>query len=147
MIKRLGQLIQAGVLFGVIVLPHAYHAEHLDQSISRGRSIENAFIVADAAERFAEANGGIYPALVASLAHYLTGEQPLMNAYTGWRTEPVDGAAAASGAIGYVPIAQSYYNIGYTITAFGRNATVGQYGDGIVLMLQKVTDPPAPTRE
>jgi len=142
--KWINQRVQAGILVGVIVLPQANRAEILDEAITRGRSIESVYIVAAAAERAAESRDGLYSPNVASFYRFLPGGMPLMNGATAYRTEPVDGMAAAPGAIGYVPIAMGYYNVGYTISAFGRDATVGVYGDGILIMLQKITDPPAP---
>lgn len=142
--QRVIMLAQAAVLFGVIVLPHPERAAHLEKSISRGRMIENAYIVADAAERFAEANEGFYPAAVANLANYLPDQGPLLNPVHLLGTEPVDGQASTSGETGYVPLAQQGYNVGYSITAFGADATWGPAGDGVILHIQRVTDPPPP---
>jgi len=143
--NRVGILIvQSTILFGVIVLPQAERAAHLEKAISRGRMIENAYIVADAAERFAEANGGHYPASVANFANYLPDQYPLLNPVHMLATEPADGQASYSGQTGFVPIVMQAYNVGYSITVFGADATWGPLGDGIVLTIQRGTDPPPP---
>ena len=101
----------------------------------------NCHTVQLAAEDFAVQNNGVYAALVANFANALpdnTGDgiaDPLNNPFTNLGTEPVDGAAAAPGATGYVPIANGAVNVGYTITGFGKDATVGPAGNGTILTL------------
>ena len=135
-------IVQAALLFGVIVLPQPERAAQLEKAIVRGRAIENGFLLADVAERYAESHGGTYGATVYNYAGYLPLEQPLMNAVSQLLTEPVDGQAASGGQVGYVPINVQGYDVGYSITVFGVDNTVGPAGNGIILEIQKVTDPP-----
>ena len=101
----------------------------------------NCHTVQLAAEDFAVQNNGVYAAIVADFANALPDNDgdgvadPLNNPFTNAATEPVDGAAAAPGATGYVPIVSGVVNVGYTITGFGKDATVGPAGDGLILTL------------
>lgn len=90
-------------------------------------TIANAYAVREAAERFAAENNGVYAANVGvdatpdgkTIIDFLPGGLHLENAFHGYRAEPVNGAAATRGAVGYVPIVQGGVNSGYTITAYG----------------------------
>ena len=137
-------VVQAALVFGVIVLPQPERAAILDESITRGRMAENGYIVADAAERYAESLGGIYPYAVAAFDNYLPGRTALANSVHMLRTEPVDGQAGSAGQVGYVSIYTNGYAVGYNITVFGSDATQGPNGDGIMFELQQINDPPPP---
>jgi prepilin-type N-terminal cleavage/methylation domain-containing protein len=90
----------------------------------------NCHTVQLAAEDFAVQNDGVYGGAVANIIPMLpdaTGDgngDALENPFTKARTEPVDGAAANPGETGYVPIVDAGVNVGYTITGFGKTATV-----------------------
>ena len=107
-------------VLGIIALPHANRATQLELSTTRARQIESAYIVVDVAERFAEEHSGVYSSLVAGFQQYLPRGGLCMNPYTLARTEPVDGAAATPGQIGYVVISQGGINVGFTLNLFGR---------------------------
>jgi type IV pilus assembly protein PilA len=102
----------------------------------------NCHTVQLAAEDFAVQNNGVYAAGVANFQNALPDTDGdgnpdlLVNPFTNVATEPGDGAAAAPGDTGYVPIVDvNGVNIGYTITGFGKDATVGPNGDGTIILL------------
>jgi hypothetical protein len=72
----------------------------------------NVRLVVDAANRFAAANNGEYPADVSgtpnlegkTLVDLLPNGEWLLNPFMSMQDQPVDGAAAAPGHIGYTPI-------------------------------------------
>ena len=89
-----------------------------------------------AAEDFAVRNDGIYSDAGADLLALLPGGALLDNAFSGVAAEPQWAAAAgAAGQIGILAIVQGGVNVGYTITGFGKDATQGPAGDGIILTL------------
>ena len=60
----------------------------------------------------------------------LPGGQPVNNPFTNNNTEPVNGAAALPGQIGYTPIINNMIIDGYTITGFGRETIVITLSEG-----------------
>ncbi len=76
-----------------------------------------------AAEDWAVRNDGIY-GVIGDLTALFPGGVLLDNAFTGNATEPSAAVAAAAGQIGYAPTVQGGVNVGYTITGFGKIATV-----------------------
>jgi prepilin-type N-terminal cleavage/methylation domain-containing protein len=101
----------------------------------------NCHTVQLAAEDFAVQNNGIYAGAVANFATSLPDSDgdgvadQLNNPFTNVREEPTDGAAATAGDTGYVVIAPAGVNVGYIITGFGKDATVGPASDGLILTL------------
>jgi len=91
-----------------------------------------------AAETWALDNDGIYAADLSDAS--LTGETIvdmlphgvlMENPFTRAMTEPVDGAAGASGETGYEPVADfSGVIIGYVITGHGKDGRVCRYSNG-----------------
>jgi type IV pilus assembly protein PilA len=89
----------------------------------------NCHTIQLAAEDFAVQNDGVYAGTVAealpstgqSIVDMLPGGALLENPFTKAATEPVDGAAATAGQSGYVPVAASGVNIGYSITGCGKD--------------------------
>ena len=83
-------------------------------------------------EDFSVLTEGMYPSDVDSdttpagdtLIDMLPGGQPINNSFTNNNTEPVNGAAAVPGQIGYIPIINNMIIDGYTITGFGRETIV-----------------------
>lgn len=77
--------------------------------------VANAFLVADAARRWADSNGGEFPTDLGSdagsdgktLVDLLPNGRLLVNPVYGREIEPVDGSAMGSGSVGYVPWASS----------------------------------------
>ena len=99
----------------------------------------NSHTVQMAAEDFSVQNDGVYAADVTTAA-LISGETILdmlpqstflKNPFTGAASEPIDGAASAAGETGYAPVLDGAGTcIGYTITGYGRNATVIQLSNG-----------------
>lgn len=78
-----------------------------------------------AAEDFAVRNDGIYSDAGADLQPLLPGGNLLDNAFDGNPSEPrFAAAAAAPGEVGIVAVVQGGVNVGYTITGFGKDATI-----------------------
>jgi prepilin-type N-terminal cleavage/methylation domain-containing protein len=101
----------------------------------------NCHTVQLAAEDFAVQNNGVYAAGVANFANALPdtdgdgAADQLVNPFTNAETEPVDGAAGTAGQTGYAPIIQGGVNVGYTITGYGKDATVGPNANGTIILL------------
>jgi prepilin-type N-terminal cleavage/methylation domain-containing protein len=101
----------------------------------------NCHTVQLAAEDFAVQNNGTYAAVVANFAASLPDSDAdgvpdqLNNPFTNVQSEPGDGTAAGPGDTGYLPIVQGVVNVGYVITGFGKDGTVGPNGDGLILTL------------
>jgi len=101
----------------------------------------NCHTVQLAAEDFAVQNNGVYANVVADFQNSLPDADGdavadlLVNPFTNLRTEPLDGIANGSGVSAYAPIPQNGVNVGYSITGFGKDATVGPAGDGLILTL------------
>jgi type IV pilus assembly protein PilA len=99
----------------------------------------NSHTVQVAAEDFSVKNDGVYAADLGT-ATATTGETIvdmlprntlLANPFTGVATEPIDGAAAASGETGYEPVVDGTgSNVGYVITGYGRTAIVTRLSNG-----------------
>ncbi len=78
-----------------------------------------------AAEDFAVRNDGIYSDADGDLRPLLPNGLLLDNAFTGNATEPqFAAAAAAAGEVGIEAVVQGGVNVGYTITGFGKDATI-----------------------
>lgn len=93
----------------------------------------NCHTVQLAAEDFAVQNDGVYADDVAmdatpggdTITMMLPGGLALENPFTKVATEPVDGPAGTAGQTGYVDIKDGTGTpVGYTITGFGKTATV-----------------------
>jgi general secretion pathway protein G len=100
----------------------------------------NSHTVQMAAEDFAVLNDGVYASDLSSttamsgetIVDMLPQNTFLENPFTRAASEPVDGAAASPGETGYVPIVDvSGTNIGYTITGYGKAATVLTLSNGL----------------
>ena len=98
----------------------------------------NCHNTALAAEDFAVQNNGVYSGTVAPLRSFFTDPIGvagfLQNPYTQALSEPVDGQAASPGQTGYVVVVLSGANAGYWISGFGKDATAGPNGDGIIFL-------------
>ncbi len=96
------------------------------------RVIANGLIVWDAAQRWAELEGVVFPDDVDvdmtpegyTLINLLPGGKRLLNPFTGCATEPVDGAACNPGETGYSPTVVGGFTTGYVITGVGNIAAV-----------------------
>lgn len=79
-----------------------------------------------AAEDFAAQNDGFYSDQAADLLPLLPQAGLMANVYSGAATEPQFGAvAAASGEIGIQVLQQAGVNVGYTVTAVGKDPAEG----------------------
>ena len=95
------------------------------------RTYLNAAIIQIAVEDWSQENGGGYPyntnqasAAGHSLIDYLPDGQLLANPFHLAKTEPVDGAAAAQGQVGYLPIHADGWSVGYVVTAYGEHGEI-----------------------
>jgi prepilin-type N-terminal cleavage/methylation domain-containing protein len=94
----------------------------------------NAHTVQLAAEDYAVKEGGVYAGGVGDFEASLPGgAATLKNPFTGNEDQPVAGTADAPGEVAYAPIEQNSVNVGYTITGFGKDNTVGDAGVIITL--------------
>ncbi len=92
----------------------------------------NCLAVQAATEEFAARNNAIYPANVDvdenldgnTVIDLLPGGQLLQNPFTLVNTEPINGAAASPGQIGFVPVIQGGAYVGYVITGHGRRCLI-----------------------
>ena len=90
----------------------------------------NCHTVQLAAEDFAVQNNGVYAANIGvetapngdTITQMLPGGVLLENPFTKGVSEPVDLAATTAGQTGYVPLAISGVNVGYSITGCGKDA-------------------------
>jgi type IV pilus assembly protein PilA len=87
----------------------------------------NCHTVQLASEDFAVQSDGVYAGDLAdttpggdTIIDMLPGGANLENPFTKGVTEPVDGAAATEGQTGYVVVAPTGTNIGYSITGCGK---------------------------
>jgi hypothetical protein len=88
--------------------------------------VANCAALQSAVEQFAEENDGVYPdnvdADTSRAGHTVIELLPaggFENPYTGSASAPVNGAADSPGEIGYVPVAEGDWNVGYVVTGFG----------------------------
>ncbi len=110
------------------VIMELSNAEELEQKV-----IENCFIVREAVMRFAMLNGGEYPENIGldttpegkTVASLLPGGMMLENPFYLVATEPVDGAAAQTGEVGYLPVViPGGSHVGFVITGVGMTQGV-----------------------
>ncbi len=104
------------------------------QSRAKEASVKsNCHTVQLAAEDFSVQNDGVYAASTAdalpngdTMVTLLPGGALLENPFTKAATEPIDAAAATAGQTGYLPVDPDGDGIwdGYSITGFGREATI-----------------------
>lgn len=97
-------------------------------------TLKNALVLRGAVERWAQENGGSYPAKLHStnaLGHtvfdLLPGGVRLRNAYSGNSSEPRDGTPSASGQLGYHGIAGIPPYTLYRVEAFGDLGIIWSY--------------------
>jgi prepilin-type N-terminal cleavage/methylation domain-containing protein len=103
------------------------------QSRAKEASIKsNCHTVQLACEEWSILSDGTYPLDVdadftlngESLIDLLPNGQRLLNPFTKAYSEPVNGAAAQPGEIGYVPVVSNGVGSGYSITGCGLNGSV-----------------------
>ena len=86
-------------------------------------------IIQIAVEDWSQENGGEYPTRQPGkcgrvLADRLLARRSLANPFHLAKTEPVDGAAAAQGQVGYLPIHADGWSEGYVVTAYGEHGEI-----------------------
>lgn len=82
-----------------------------------------------AAEDWAVRNNGIYGLRADVVTLLPQGGALMANAFTGAVAEPsIEGVAAAAGQVGYLPVVENGVRVGYRITGFGKDNTVGDAG-------------------
>lgn len=94
--------------------------------------ISNCAALEAAVLNFAAENDGAYPAnvgadttLAGNTMMDLLGEGALAeNPFTGSPTAPLDGAAQNPGEVGYAPVCEGDWNVGYLITGYGTSSLV-----------------------
>ena len=95
-------------------------------------TIQNAYIVRDAAEAHGVTNGR-YPVIIEELMPFLPNGDLLVNVFTSNYSEPVYGAAVWTGQVGYTAAYDSTsWASGYVIEAYGEN--------DIILTIRKPTN-------
>ena len=91
----------------------------------------NAHTLQLALENYAATHDGVYSAAAADITPLLPGQGMLANTFTGARSEPQFGAAAAApGEVGVELILQNGIPVGYRITAAGKNGVVTTLSSG-----------------
>ena len=93
--------------------------------------VANCAALQAAVEAFAGENDGVYPEDVdadRSVSGHtvleLLPDGDFENPFTGIPSAPVNGAADSPGEVGYVPVAEGEWNVGYVVTGFGSEAIV-----------------------
>jgi len=93
--------------------------------------VANCAALQAAVEQFARENDGVYPdnvdadtSLAGNTVIELLPEGGFENPFTGSVSPPVNGAADSPGEVGYIPVAEEEWNVGYVVTGFGADALV-----------------------
>jgi hypothetical protein len=93
--------------------------------------VANCAALQEAVERFAAENEGVYPndvdADTSSAGNTVLDLLPaegFENPFTKDREAPVNGAADSPGRVGYVPVAEGEWRVGYVVTGFGADELV-----------------------
>ncbi len=130
--------IETGRRIGYVISGHGESEvvcviNNLDYPAREALVVQNCLTVEQAARRFALNNDGYFPISVSDrdlsrnrMFDYLPGGRFLMNPYTGFCTEPIDGCAAVEGQSGYVVVycGETMRYCGYCITGAGRNGEI-----------------------
>jgi hypothetical protein len=93
--------------------------------------VANCATLQAAVEQFAGENDGVYPGNVdadtsraGNTVIELLPAGDFENPFTGIRAAPVNGVAGNPGDVGYAPVAEGEWNVGYVVTGFGAEALV-----------------------
>lgn len=125
-------LIELMIAVAIIGLLAVIAIPNFSTMVSRSKEAavkSNCHTIQIAAEDFALQNDGVYAADVdnaqakngKTLTDMLPNAQLLENPFTKARTEPVNGPATNPGEVGYACVQQNGVNVGYNITAVGKN--------------------------
>jgi prepilin-type N-terminal cleavage/methylation domain-containing protein len=132
------ELMIVVVIIGVLVSIALPNFIRMQTNSKEAGVRSNSHTVQVAAEDFAVQSEGVYAADLTDVTPFgetiidmLPQNQRLQNPFTRVRTEPVDGAAAATGETGYEPVVDGTgANVGYIITGQGRNGQVCRFSNG-----------------
>ncbi|MFA4947674.1 MAG: hypothetical protein WC674_04080 [Candidatus Krumholzibacteriia bacterium] len=93
--------------------------------------VANCATLQAAVEQFAGENDGVYPenvdadtSLAGNTVIELLPAGDFENPFTGSPSAPVNGVAGNPGEVGYVPVAEGDWNVGYVVTGFGADSLV-----------------------
>ncbi|MBM4131210.1 prepilin-type N-terminal cleavage/methylation domain-containing protein [bacterium] len=120
-------VVVIGILAALALPNYSSMQEHAKVAGTKG----NAHTLQLALENYAATNGGVYSVAAADITPFLPGHGLMANTFTGARSEPQFGAAAAGpGQVGVELVMQNGVPVGYVITAAGPDGVVMTVANG-----------------
>jgi prepilin-type N-terminal cleavage/methylation domain-containing protein len=132
------ELMVVIVIIGILAASAIFAFSNMRNRAKECAVKTNCHTIQLTAEDFAVQNDGVYPDDVdvdttpggQTLIAMLPGSALLENPFTNLASEPDNGVAATPGEIGYQPKVEGVFNIGYTITGFGKSEQVITLNNG-----------------